>query len=95
MKLGKLNRVALREYWKHEALDFTRWLSEPDNIELLSDEIGIGIQVTQTEASVGRFNVDILAEEENTGRTIIIENQLEATDSSSKFGLRRLNDARY
>ena len=82
MKLGKLKQVDLREYWKHEAIDFTRWLTEPENIELLGDEVGIGIQVTQTEASVGRFNVDILAEEENTGRKIIIENQLEATDHS-------------
>jgi len=80
MKLGRLNRVDLREHWKHEALDFTRWLAEPSNIELLSDEVGIGIQVKQTEASVGRFNVDILAEEENTGRMIIIENQLDMTD---------------
>lgn len=82
MKLGKLTCVDLREYWKHEALDFTRWLAEPENIELLSDEVGIEIQVTQTEADVGRFNVDILAEEENTGRKIIIENQLERTDHS-------------
>lgn len=80
MKLGKLKRVDVREYWKHEAFDFTRWLSKPENIELLSDEIGIGIQAIQTEASVGRFNVDILGEEENTGRKIIIENQLEMTD---------------
>ncbi len=80
MKLGKLKRLDLREYWKHEALDFTKWLSEPENIAILSDEIGIGIEVTQTEASVGRFNVDILAQEENTGRKIIIENQLEITD---------------
>ncbi|HOO45694.1 MAG TPA: DUF4268 domain-containing protein [Deltaproteobacteria bacterium] len=79
-KLGKLEKVDLREYWKHEALDFTKWLSETENIELLADEIGIGIQITQTEASVGKFNVDILAEEENTGKTIIIENQLEKTD---------------
>ncbi len=82
MKLGKLKRVDLREQWKHEALDFTRWLAEPENIELLSDEVGIGLHVLQTEASVGRFNVDILAEEENTGRKIIIENQLETTDHS-------------
>lgn len=82
MKLGKLTRVDLRQYWKHEALDFTRWLVEPENVELLSDEVGIEIQVTQTEADVGHFNVDILAEEENTGRKIIIENQLERTDHS-------------
>jgi hypothetical protein len=80
MKLGTLKRLDLRGYWKHEALDFTKWLSEPENIAILSDEIGIGIEVTQTEASVGRFTVDILAREENSERTIIIENQLEMTD---------------
>ena len=80
MKLGTLKRIDLRKYWRHEALNFTRWLSEPENIAILSDEVGIGIEVTQTEASVGRFNVDILAQEENTGRKIIIENQLETTD---------------
>lgn len=80
MKLGKLKRIDLREYWRHEALDFTKWLAEPENVELLSDEIGIGMELVQTEASVGRFNVDILAQEENTGRKIIIENQLEVTD---------------
>lgn len=25
--IGKLERVPLREVWKHEALHFTRWLS--------------------------------------------------------------------
>lgn len=80
MKLGKLIRVDLRDYWKHEAFDFTRWLSERENIELLSDAIGIDMRVKQTEANVGRFSVDIFAEEENTGRKIIIENQLEMTD---------------
>ena len=80
MKLSKLEKVDLREVWKHEALDFTNWLAKPENLELLSDEIGIDITLIQTEASVGNFNVDILAEEENTGRKIVIENQLESTD---------------
>ncbi len=80
MQLSKLEKVALREVWKHEALDFTNWLAKPENLELLSDEIGIDITLIQTEASVGDFNVDILAEEENTGKKIIIENQLESTD---------------
>jgi len=75
MTLGRLESVDLREYFRNEASDFTPWLAEPHNIDLLADEIGIGIQNVQTEASVGRFNVDILAEEENTGRKIIIENQ--------------------
>jgi hypothetical protein len=80
MELGKLTKVDLRTYWEHEALEFTPWLATPENIELLADEVGIGIRVVGTEASVGPFAVDILAEEENTGRKIIIENQLERTD---------------
>jgi hypothetical protein len=73
VQLSKLEKVDLREVWKHEALDFTNWLVKPENLELLSDEIGIDISLIQTEASVGNFNVDILAEEENTGRKIVIE----------------------
>ncbi len=78
--LGQLKRIELREGWKHEALDFTRWLSQEENLRLLSDEIGFDIKLIQIEAAVGGFNVDILAEEENTGRKIIIENQLEVTN---------------
>jgi hypothetical protein len=62
------------------ALDFTRWLSDRENLELLSAEIGIEICPIQTEAEVRKFKVDLLAEEESTGRKIIIENQIENTD---------------
>jgi len=78
--LATLKKIDLRDVWGHEAFGFTRWLSEPDNLTLLSDEIGVEIKLVQTEANVGRFNVDILAEEENSGRKIIIENQLEDTN---------------
>ena len=80
MKLEKLKKVDLRKAWNHEATDFTNWLAENENLSLLSDEVGIDIKLIQTEASVGKFSVDILAEEENTGRKIIIENQLETTN---------------
>ena len=78
--LAKLKRIELRDVWDHEALGFTRWLAEDDNLALLSEEIGVEIKLVQTEANVGRFNVDILAEESNSGRKIIIENQLEDTN---------------
>jgi len=78
--LSTLRKVELREEWKNEATDFTNWLAQDENLQLLSDEIGIDISLIQTEATVGRFSVDILAEEENTGRKIVIENQLETTD---------------
>lgn len=80
MKLEKLQKVDLRKAWNHEATDFTNWLAEDENLSLLSDEIGIDVELIQTEANVGKFSVDILAEEENTGRKIIIENQLETTN---------------
>jgi len=80
MELSRLTKVQLREAWPHEASDFTNWLAEEENLQLLSDEIGIDISLLEIEASVGRYYVDILAEEETTGRKIVIENQLEATN---------------
>jgi len=80
-KLGKLKAVDLRVQWKHEAHHFTNWLAEFENMELLGEELGIDILNAKTERRVsGRFNVDIVAEESNSGKTIIIENQLEITD---------------
>lgn len=79
-QLAKLKKVELRDVWGHEALDFTNWLARQENLDLLSEEIGIDIKPLQTEAHVGRFSVDILAEEEATGRKITIENQLEETN---------------
>lgn len=78
--LSKLNKVGLREVWERESADFTSWLSQQNNLDLLGEEIGVSIKLVQTEAEVGRFNVDILAEEEGSGRKIIIENQLEDTN---------------
>jgi len=81
MKLGSLKKIDdLRQIWEHEAINFTRWLARPENVQLLSDEIGINIRVLQTEAAVGNFAVDIRAEEVETGKKIIIENQLERTN---------------
>lgn len=67
----------LRTVWPHEASDFTPWLSQDDNIGILSDAVGIEITVDETESSVGDFNVDIFASETGTERKVIIENQLE------------------
>lgn len=81
-KLGELKRLDLRKIWKNEEKDFSQWLSSEENLRLLSSEIGIDIRLVETEAKVGsgRFEVDILAEEENGDKKIIIENQLETTN---------------
>ena len=81
VNLSRLEEIKnLREVWPHEALDFTPWLAQDDNIALLADTVGLDITVEETESSVGDFNVDILAFETGTDRKIIIENQLEDTN---------------
>jgi hypothetical protein len=75
--IGKLQRVPLREVWKHEALDFTRWLEE--NIDVLSDNLGLALLNVERERSAGTFSVDLVAEDE-AGNAVIIENQLEKSD---------------
>ena len=38
INLGKLKEIKdLRKVWPHEALDFTPWLAEEDNLALLAD----------------------------------------------------------
>ena len=62
INLGKLNEIKdLRKVWPHEALHFTPWLAEDENLALLSDAVGLEITVDETESSVGDFNVDIYA----------------------------------
>lgn len=44
MNLGKLKEIKdLRKVWPHEALDFTTWLADEENLALLSDAIGLEI----------------------------------------------------
>lgn len=78
--LDKLKKVELRDVWPHEALGFTRWLSEESNLAILSSVVGIELELIETESSAGSFNVDIYAQEAGTGRKVIIENQLEDTN---------------
>jgi len=75
--VGKLEPVDLREIWKHEALNFTRWLFE--NIDILNEQLELQLTPIEYEKSVGPFSVDILAKDEEN-RLVIIENQLEKTD---------------
>ena len=44
-KLARLEKVDLRNQWKDEAKDFTPWLAEPENIEILSEAIGMDLEM--------------------------------------------------
>jgi hypothetical protein len=80
MQLGRINKLNPREVWPHEALDFTRWLAREENINILCEELQINICNVRAEASAGRFNVDIVGDDVDTGKKVVIENQLESTD---------------
>jgi hypothetical protein len=75
--VGRLQRVALREVWKHEALDFTQWLQ--NNIEVLNESLDLNLQGAARERAAGDFSVDLVAEDGNGG-TVVIENQLEKSN---------------
>jgi len=77
--LSKLERVPLREAWKHEAIDFTPWLAEADNLTMLADALGLGdLELVGIEHPVGEFKLDILCTD--GAGPVIIENQLAKTD---------------
>lgn len=73
----KITRIPLREAFKHEALDFTRWLQK--NIDVLNDCLDITLSNAEREQAAGDFFVDIVCEDES-GSKVIIENQLEKSN---------------
>jgi hypothetical protein len=75
--IGKISRVPLRDVWKHEAHDLTRWLEQ--NIDVLSDAVGLPLANPEREQAAGTFSVDLVAEDA-AGNPVVIENQLGKTD---------------
>jgi len=75
--IGKLQRVHLREVWRHEAYDFTQWLQE--NIDILNESLGLELVSAEREQAAGSFSIDIVAESSD-GDTYVIENQLEKSN---------------
>ena len=77
LNIGRLQRVALREVWKHEAQDFTQWLES--NIDVLNEALDLNLLSADRERSAGDFSVDLVAEDQGGG-TVVIENQLEKSN---------------
>lgn len=77
--LSKLEAVPLREAWKHEAGEFTPWLAERENLEVLAEALGLSeLELVATEYPVGDFKLDILCTDGD--EQVVIENQLDETD---------------
>lgn len=83
-RLSRLEEITdLRTVWQNETRDFTEWLANEENINLLAQETGLEISAEETQSPVGKFHVDILASESGTNRRVIIINNFSQTDDSS------------
>ncbi len=80
MKLGKLKEVDIRKVWAHEQYDFSKWLADESSIQELGDVLNLSLTNVETEKFVGNYRCDILCRDELSGKTVLIENQLEATN---------------
>ena len=78
--LGTIQQVDPRTIWPNEAADFTPWLASEENMARLGEALGLQFEDVRVEASAGRYNVDIVADEVDAQRKVIIENQLAITD---------------
>lgn len=77
-EFGTLETVDLRMAWAHEAHGFTPWLA--DNLDRLSEALGVPLELEGREMAVGSFSADLLARNPADGSLVLIENQLETTD---------------
>jgi hypothetical protein len=81
-KLGRITRVDdLRSQWATEDRNFTPWLAQRENLEILGEALGIELEYEAQEKNVGSFSADILCK--NTAEKdswVVIENQIEKTD---------------
>ena len=77
MKIGRIQRVPVRELWEREDTGFTVWLEQ--NVDVLGEALGLQLSVLEREQAVGPFRADLVAED-SEGRLVIIENQLEPTN---------------
>ena len=68
----------LRAEWSHEARNFTPFLLQNSN--LLSDVVGMPIQLEEREVPVGPFFADLMGIVRPLNWRVIIENQLNQTD---------------
>ncbi len=79
-KLGVMKEFDIRSLWNHEQYDFSEWLSQEENLQLLNNAIGLSISEVEKEVYVGAYRCDIVGIDEDTRDRIIIENQLEQSN---------------
>ena len=76
--IGTLEQVPVRSVWPKEAGDFTPWLAE--NVELMSDALGMELELEGKEVSVGGYSADLVFRDLTSGALVVVENMYGSTD---------------
>jgi hypothetical protein len=74
MKIGRLEKLELRELWKKKQLTLLLGYHKKKIFQRLSEAVGIELEVQGQEESVGPFSADILCKD--TLYTLAFENSL-------------------
>ena len=75
-RVGFIERVAIREVWPKEHIDFTPWIES--NIGDLDKVLGLGLTNARKEVGAGDFSIDLVAETDFGD--VVIENQFGRSD---------------
>ncbi|MBF0301379.1 MAG: DUF4268 domain-containing protein [Oligoflexia bacterium] len=75
--IGKINKIPIDQVVENEAF-VTKTLV--DNLDDLSEAVGLNLTNACSEQKAGNFRADILAVDEESGSTVVIENQLYKSD---------------
>jgi hypothetical protein len=57
-RLSRITKVNPREVWKHEALNFTKWLALEEKIAILCEELEFNLENVTAEAATDKLYVD-------------------------------------
>ena len=77
-EIGTLEQVSVRSVWPKEAGDFTPWLAE--NVELVSDALGMELEFEGQEVSVGGYSADLILRDRSSDAVVVVENMYGSTD---------------
>ena len=77
-QIVKLLEPDLRKIWPKEEGDLSPWIR--DNVNEISDLLGLDIQIDEAETPVGGFRLDLAGRDLVTQRPVVIENQFGRTN---------------
>jgi len=81
IEFGKIEKVNLRDVWENEERDFTPWLAQEANLQMLGETLQMTLVPVSIEQEVGfSFRADILARNVLNEQLVLIENQLAKAD---------------